>query len=654
MLSGLRTARFAVWLAPLAWLPVVSHTGCGRFSGSSLWPYNALGILSVGGQVNGLVGSGLSLRLNSAGVQAVGANGTFTFSNRVPMGLPYTVSVVTQPTTPTQTCSVAGAQGVALAEVRDVVITCATPNTTLADGPVITNPFGDGIPAGMIFVHNSKLYIGPNAAENAVFEMAPDLSSLQTVTIDGDGTPGAPFTSFIGLANSSGTALAGIDTFYSGCTVAGSSGLSGSACTGAGGTEYNFIGGFLTGGGLYRSVWTTTNTSSPLTYNERSQFEHSNNTFRSGAMRLFKQQLYVANQHIGTVGPRFGRMCVNPAGCANGDALWAITALNGSGLAYIGKSGTPPNGRSAAGQLVSIDTMWEYDNDGVGTNPSQLYIASGGSTNGVALPSTGGASRDGGIVRTALGSSTAAATPADSSATHWQNVTPTNLKWTSYMSIAMPENPNAGSDWTSLLPSNRITPAIKAIPAMRTAPNGDLYLIRNACSSITIHRVAAGNFVSNGRQTCPQGSEIPQIWLLPQGTTATPKGTADWILVAETGATGRSDMSARPACTLAVNQCDTENTHVSLLEINGTYLYVGFDNAAFGLNIWRTNLAAVASGSAPTASSFELVGGFGLGSATVYTRLFANLSYSVGGSDFVVLLAGNGTGSMSVFRTGNL
>ncbi len=625
--------------------------GCGQFGADSLVYFNALGILGVGGTVSGLAGTGLVLQNNGGDSLTISANGSFIFPTRISVGGAYNVTVQTSPTTPNQTCAVELGNGLALVPVTNVQVTCRTP-TSFSDGAVVTNPFGDSAVSGMIFQYNGKLYVGPNVAETAVFEMSADMSTFATVTIDGDGTIGAPFASFIGLPNVSGNNLAGIDAFYSGCAGASSTTLTGSDCTGAGGTEYNVIGGYNTGGS-YQSMWTTTDTSSPWTYTQRSSFEFNVNTLRAMSMRIFKDQLYVASQHQGTQAPKFSRMCVRAGGCANGNALWQITALSGWSLTYMGKQGAVANGQYLTNKMVSIDTMYEYDNDGTGANASQLYIANGGSVDGAALPSTSGTYRDGGILRTVLGSSTTASTPADSSATHWQNVTPTNAKWTGYMSIALPQDASAG-DWDVLVPANRITPAIKAVPAMRTAPNGDLYVIRNACSSVTVHSVASGNFVSNGRQTCPLGSEVPQLWVLPQGTTATPKGAADWLLVAETGATGRTDLSGNSSCTVSgVNQCDTENTHVTLLEINGNFLYVGFDNATYGLNVWRTDLSSVASGSTPAASAFTLVGSFGLGSASTYTRAFSSLSYNLSGTDFVVLVAGNGAGTTGVFRTNN-
>jgi hypothetical protein len=78
----------------------------------------------VGGVVNGLTGSGLLLR--NAGVDLpVAAVGQFRFATAVPDGTNYDVTVATQPTQPTQTCSVSAGQGqVRGADVTSVVVDC--------------------------------------------------------------------------------------------------------------------------------------------------------------------------------------------------------------------------------------------------------------------------------------------------------------------------------------------------------------------------------------------------------------------------------------------------------------------------------------------------------------------------------------------------
>lgn len=82
---------------------------------------------SIGGTVAGLVGSGLVLQNDAGDNLEVSANGTFTFATAVSSGSPYTVTVLTQPGSPTQICSVANGVGiVGGANVSDVSVVCAS------------------------------------------------------------------------------------------------------------------------------------------------------------------------------------------------------------------------------------------------------------------------------------------------------------------------------------------------------------------------------------------------------------------------------------------------------------------------------------------------------------------------------------------------
>ena len=67
------------------------------------------GSFSVGGTVSGLAGSGLALRNNGGDDLAIASNGSFTFATELASGSAFEVAVATQPTRPSQTCTVADA-----------------------------------------------------------------------------------------------------------------------------------------------------------------------------------------------------------------------------------------------------------------------------------------------------------------------------------------------------------------------------------------------------------------------------------------------------------------------------------------------------------------------------------------------------------------
>src|SRR5882762_4187443 len=67
---------------------------------------------TIGGTIAGLTGSGLVLQLNGGANLPVSANATgFTFTTQLAGGAMYNVGVLTQPTTPSQACSVTNGSG---------------------------------------------------------------------------------------------------------------------------------------------------------------------------------------------------------------------------------------------------------------------------------------------------------------------------------------------------------------------------------------------------------------------------------------------------------------------------------------------------------------------------------------------------------------
>ena len=84
------------------------------------------GVVTVGGTVSGLMGSGLVLAENGNTHLIVATNGAFTFATSIPAGSTYTVTVVGQPTNPTQTCTIADASGRADSDITAVSVGCTT------------------------------------------------------------------------------------------------------------------------------------------------------------------------------------------------------------------------------------------------------------------------------------------------------------------------------------------------------------------------------------------------------------------------------------------------------------------------------------------------------------------------------------------------
>jgi hypothetical protein len=99
---------------------------------------------SVSGTVNGLMGRGLVLRNNGADDLAVNADGAFRFQTQLASGAQYNVTVRTQPSDPSQSCTVTNARGtIGDADVSNVVVSCSTADFTI--GGTVTGLEGSGL-----------------------------------------------------------------------------------------------------------------------------------------------------------------------------------------------------------------------------------------------------------------------------------------------------------------------------------------------------------------------------------------------------------------------------------------------------------------------------------------------------------------------------
>lgn len=513
-------------------------------------------------------------------------------------------------------------------------------------GPVYQNMFADNASSGLIYVFNNKLFTGPSQSQGGVYEMNYGMSTSRVITLDADASTAGIYETFLQV-QSNGHFLSGVDQFYSACFgVSNHSALTGAACTGAGGDEINFVAGYITSGGGYKTIWYSLGiTGNIQSYQKVDGLSSAGQSYRLMAFGAFREQLYTAISEQAGGAVKFDRVCMAVGGCADGAIFGQKKGgIKGSNILRISSG----NG-SQGNQELGIDSMYEHDDDGVGGNLSQFYIANGGRAD------LGG---DGGIMRTILGNSSAALPPT--SETHWEDVTPSDAKWTSFYSIALPADAKGDGnclttnvvgtteDWDCLLPQNRVTPAIKAIPLMRTAPNGDLYLIRNGCAVTTYN-----NLTPTNKQVCPAGQEITQLWVLPKNSGNAVPAQGSWILAAENGVTGETDMGGNHLSAGAAN------THITLLEFNGNFLYIGYDNALNGLNIWRTDVSLLPSGSVPAEADFTLLSVFGLNDSSGSpdpagnTRVFSSLTLNEAGVDYLVFTTGNGTNPVRVYRTTN-
>lgn len=169
----------------------------------------ATGTFAVAGTVTGLLGSGLVLQNNGGDDLAVAADGSFSFAAPLATGAGYTVTVRTQPSTPSQTCTIANSTGtVGSADVTNIAVTCVTGGFSISgavsglvgSGLVLQNNGGDdlAIVASGNFVFAGQVASG--ASYNVTVRSQPTSPSQTCSVANPAGTVGGEGVSNITIA----------------------------------------------------------------------------------------------------------------------------------------------------------------------------------------------------------------------------------------------------------------------------------------------------------------------------------------------------------------------------------------------------------------------------------------------------------------------
>src|ERR1700682_4359965 len=170
------------------------------------------GTLSIGGNVVGLLGIGLVLQNNGGDDLAIATSNPFTFKTAVAIGSAYIVTVRTQPTSPTQTCTVTNGTGTAANNVGNIQITCST--GTISIGGTVTGLAKAG--SGIVLQNNG----GDNLAikANGTFTMPTLVSAGSTYKVTILTQPSGPNQTCT-VTNATGTANANITNVQIICPV---------------------------------------------------------------------------------------------------------------------------------------------------------------------------------------------------------------------------------------------------------------------------------------------------------------------------------------------------------------------------------------------------------------------------------------------------
>jgi alpha-tubulin suppressor-like RCC1 family protein len=167
---------------------------------------------SIGGTVSGLTGSGLVLQDNGGNNLAVSANGAFTFTAKVNSGAAYAVTVLTQPSSPAQTCAVTNGSGTTSANVTNVAVACTTTTVTFSIGGMVTGLSG----SGLVLQDNGGNNLAVSANGAFTFTTKVNSGSAYKVTVLTE--PSSPAQT-CAVTNGSGTATANVTNVAVACTT---------------------------------------------------------------------------------------------------------------------------------------------------------------------------------------------------------------------------------------------------------------------------------------------------------------------------------------------------------------------------------------------------------------------------------------------------
>ena len=204
MEDGMKSRMFMLMVMVMASL---SFSACGGGSTTAPSPTT----YTIGGTVSGLSGTGLMLQNNGGNNLAVSANGGFTFTTPVASGGTYNLTVLTQPSSPAQTCVVTNGSGTANVNVTSVQVTCSTTVVTYTIGGTVSGLLG----TGLVLQNNGGNNLAVSA--NGGFTFTTPVASGGTYNVTVLTQPSSPAQTCV-VTNGSGTANANVTSVQVSCT----------------------------------------------------------------------------------------------------------------------------------------------------------------------------------------------------------------------------------------------------------------------------------------------------------------------------------------------------------------------------------------------------------------------------------------------------
>jgi uncharacterized repeat protein (TIGR03803 family) len=188
-------------------MTLLCFSACGGGNrGTTITPPPAT--YNIGGTVSGLSGTGLVLQDDGGNNLPISGNGPFTFTTPVPSGNPYSVAVLTQPSSPAQTCIVTNGGGTANTSISNVQVICST----FTIGGTVSGLSG----TGLVLQNNGGDNLQINANGNFTFITPIAVGGTYTVTVATQ-----PLNQTCVVANGAGTANANVTNVQVSCTSNG-------------------------------------------------------------------------------------------------------------------------------------------------------------------------------------------------------------------------------------------------------------------------------------------------------------------------------------------------------------------------------------------------------------------------------------------------
>ena len=153
---------------------------------------------AIGGTVVGLSGTGLVLEDNGGDNLAIMGNGSFAFPIAIASGATFAVTIASQPSGPTQTCSVVGGTGAVVgAEVTSVVVNCSTDAfaiggtvSGLAGSATLQNNGGDSVAITANGTFAFPTLVASGGTYDVTVASNPNAPDQVCTVSDGSGTVG--------------------------------------------------------------------------------------------------------------------------------------------------------------------------------------------------------------------------------------------------------------------------------------------------------------------------------------------------------------------------------------------------------------------------------------------------------------------------------